>query len=327
MKRRVLIATSYFEKEEFHPLEPYAELYWLDQMGEQELEGLLPTVDCLYVQLWPGKLDKDRLSKMTNLSFVQSGLAGVNHVPFGSLSEGVTVSSNAGGYSEEVGEFAWGLLLSAAKRIVKLDFAMKQKQFARTPTMQLGKEVKVLQGKTLGIAGYGGIGRYVAKIGRAFGMEIIVYSRSEPGDGMKYFQGKEGLERMLPKCDALVLALPLTNTTRHILGASELGLMKREAVLVNIARGEIVDQDALYQHLSKNKEFVYATDVWWYKDGQESYSPDLQFQGLENFIGTPHASGPSAVVGNGPHRHAVRNILRFLKGETPINVVDRREYT
>lgn len=327
MKRRILIATSHLDNEEFDSLEPHAELYWLDKLSDQELTDLLPTIDCLYVQLWPSRLDKGGLSKMTKLSFVQSGLAGVNHIPFGNLGEDVVVSSNAGAYSEEVGEFVWGLLLSAAKRIVKLDNSMKRKQFTRTPTIELGKEVKVLQGRTLGIAGYGGIGRYVAKIGSAFGMEIVVYCRSKPRDDVEYFQGREGLELMLPKCDALVLALPLTNATRNLLGARELGLMKRDAILVNVARGEIVDQRALYNHLSKNMDFTYATDVWWFRDGQEWYSPDLPFKELENFIGTPHASGPSAVVGRGPLRRGVRNILRFLQNETPINIVDRKEYS
>jgi len=327
MKRRVLIATSYFERAEFDSLRPFAELYWLDQVSDQALEDLLPRLDCLFVQLWPRRLDEDRLSKMVNLSFLQSGLAGVNHIPFRSLREGVIVSSNAGGYSEEVAEFAWGLLLCAAKKIVKLDGALKQKPFTRMPTAQLGREVKVLQGRTLGIAGYGGIGRCVAEIGRAFGMGILVYSRGKPDDDLEYFQGRQGLERMLRRCDALVLALPLTNSTKHILGASELEMMKTDAVLVNIARGELVDQNALHQHLCKNKNFVYATDVWWHKDGQESFSPELPFHTLENFIGTPHASGPSALVDNGPLRHAVQNILRYLMGETPRNVVDRKEYT
>lgn len=321
-----MVAASHLDEKEFEPLLPYADLFWLDLTQGKKLDDLLPTVGCLFVQLWPKELDGTRLATMTKLRFIQSGLAGVNHVPFRSISEAVTVASNAGGYSEEVGEFAWGLVLAAAKGILRLDAAIRRPEFTRAPVMQLGKDIKVLRGKTLGIVGYGGIGRYVAEIGRAFGMKVVVYSRRRPEASMEYFQGEEGLGRMLPRCDVVVLAIPLTNTTRRMLGRRELGLMKKDAVLVNIARGEIVDQEALYDHLGLNKRFVYATDVWWHRNGEESYSPDLPFTGLENFIGTPHASGPSAVVGSGPLRHAVQNVLRFLAGDTPTNIVDRREY-
>jgi glycerate dehydrogenase len=210
---------------------------------------------------------------------------------------------------------------------VRYDSAIKGRRFARPPAAQLGREVKVLNGRTLGIIGYGGIGRSVAGFGKAFQMRILAFSRGEIDEqGVTTFRGSDGLREMLPECDVLVLAVPLTKTTSRMLGKEEFNLMKRDAVVVNVARAEIVEEEALYQHLVENREFVYATDVWWSKDGLESYDPEIPFLELDNFIGTPHASGPSAIEGGVPLRNALENIERFLKGEQPKNVVMREDY-
>jgi phosphoglycerate dehydrogenase-like enzyme len=326
MKARVLVAAP-FEKEEFDGLTPYAEMYWLDGLDEKELESVLPTVDCLFVHMWPKVLDDGRLSKMERLTFIQSSLAGVNQIPFERLGSGVKVSSNAGGYSLEVGEYAWGLLMTAAKKVAKFDRTIREKGPEVGTSRERGAEVMVLNGRTLGLLGYGGIGKTVARFGMAFGMRVIAYSRSpveEPG--VAFYHGTDGLKKMLPECDALVIALPLTNSTRNLVGPEELSAMKEDAVVVNVARSEIVNKEAIYGHLSRIRSFTYATDVWWMRDGRESYAPDLPFLSLDNFIGTPHVAGPSALSGMGPIRQAVENLARFLKGERPANVVDRREY-
>jgi phosphoglycerate dehydrogenase-like enzyme len=103
--------------------------------------------------------------------------------------------------------------------------------------------------------------------------------------------------------------------------------MKPNAVLVNVARAEIVDEAAIYKHLRENPSFTYATDVWNLVDGAESYSAGVPLLKLDNFIGTPHVSCPSASASGEPMRLAIENLLRYLRGEQPKNVVDRSEYT
>jgi phosphoglycerate dehydrogenase-like enzyme len=326
LKAKLLLGDS-FPEEELKQVARYADIYRLGEMDDRELDAVLPSIDCVLVHLWPERLNRGRVSKMTKLSLIQSGLAGVNHIPFGDLSQEVVVCSNAGGYSDEVGEYAWGLLLAAGKRIVRLDRDVKKSGFKRASTLEVGRDVLILKGKVLGILGYGGIGRAVAGFGKAFGMDVIVFSRRATEErGVVSLQGRTGLEKVLRDCDALVLALPLTRSTRGMIGGAELALMKRNAVLVNVARAEIVEEEALYRWLVDNRDFVYATDVWWMKEGRESYSPSLPFLKLDNFVGTPHVSGPSAVVGGGPSRMAVGNLLRFFRGEELLNVVDRGEY-
>lgn len=323
--RNILVAGPYSRKE-LEEVSALANLRWLSDMGPSELDLFLPMVDCLFVHFWPKELDSSRLRMMRRLSFVQTGLAGVNHIPFKDLPAEVVVSSNAGGYSDEVSEFAWGLLLVAAKRIVTAQLRATEEGYGASP-LELGKEVVVLKGKTMGVLGHGGIGGSVARIGKAFGMDVLGLStRGTPKEGVESLVGSLGLERILRESDALVIALPLTKSTRGMMGKKQLSLMKKGAILVNVARGEIIDQQALYEHLIHNPEFTYATDVWWSTDGKERYPPELPFFDLPNFIGTPHVAGPSAVTGGGPLANARANVLRYLSGERVLNVVDRADY-
>jgi phosphoglycerate dehydrogenase-like enzyme len=325
MKTEVLISTP-SEKSYFQPLSTYAQLNWLEELNEDQLDRILPSVEAIFAFTWPKGLDAKALSKMGKLRFIQCELAGVNSIPFRELGESVMVSSNAGAYSQEVAEYAWGLLLAASKRIVRYDAALRAPDFVRPPAPELGKQVILLKGKTLGVVGYGGIGRTVAAIGKSFGMRICAFSRRTTNDDVELLQGKSGLEKLLRSSDACVLALPLSKLTRDMIGAKELAVMKANGIIVNIARAEIVNESALYDHLVKNPDFVYATDVWWTEDGKESFSPRLPFLKLDNFLGSPHTSGPSALATGEPVRHAVDNLLRFLKHETPQNVVNRSEY-
>ncbi|MDA4134481.1 MAG: 2-hydroxyacid dehydrogenase [Thaumarchaeota archaeon] len=326
MSVKLLLGPS-FPEEEIELLREHAQVLLLSEMGDGDLDAVLPKIDCLLVHFWPERLDAARVSKMTRLSLVQTGLAGVNHIPFGALRKTAVVCSNAGGFSDEVGEHAWGLLLAAAKRVVKFDAAMRRKGFKAAPALELGRDILVLKGRTLGIVGYGGIGRKVAQLGRAFGMNVVAFSRSRTKEpGIVSVRGRSGLERVLRESDAAVIALPLTKSTRGMIGEEEISMMKPGAILVNVARAEIVDEGAIYRRLVADGKFVYATDVWWMKEGKESYAPELPFLKLENFIGTPHVSGPSAAVTSAPQRRAVKNLLRFLGGEEPLNVVDGSEY-
>jgi len=312
----------------FDALLPHADVFWLDDLEEAELDRVLPSVDALLVQTWwPDHLTPERVSRMGRLRFIQSGMAGVNHIPFKLLGKRVMVSSNAGGFSVGVAEFAVALMLAAAKRVVKLDYALRTGGFEPESVGRLFREVVILRGRTLGILGYGGIGRAAGSIGRALGMNVVAYSRHASAEkDARVFHGGEGMLRVLSKSDAVVIALPLSKLTVGLIGAAELAAMKTDAILVNVARAEIVDEEALYKHLVEHKEFTYATDVWQIKRGKETYSSPFPFLKLQNFIGTPHVAGGSSALSGEPGRAAVENLLRYLKGDAPQNVVDPSEY-
>jgi phosphoglycerate dehydrogenase-like enzyme len=323
-----LLVTSSFVKGRLDGLLPYSKVYWLDDLDDKALDHLLPSIDCALVQAWwPDSLTPERVARMSRLRFIQSGMAGVNHIPFKHLGKRITVSSNAGGFSVGVAEYAFALMLAAAKRVVKLDRALRTGDFDSAEWGQLVGEILPLRGRTIGILGYGGIGRAVGSMGRALGMNAIAFSRHPSSEGdIKVFHGGEGMRRVLRMSDALVIALPLSKLTVGLIGAAEFAAMKRDAVLVNVARAEIVDEEALYRHLLKCPKFTYATDVWQIKRGQETYSSKFPLLKLSNFIGTPHVAGGSSALTGEPGKSAVDNMLRFLRGEAPLNVVDPSEY-
>jgi len=334
VRHNLLIMSDLVGSSEVRRLRRFANVYRSSELDKKTLADRLRQTDALLISSWPEILTDGTLRSMKRLRFIQGILVGVEHIPFQALARKVVVSSNAGAYSLEVGEHAFGLLLSAAKRVVdthnsvargKTDF----KEFRGT-----SDDILVLRGKTLGVIGYGGIGAVVAGLGRSFGMNVIALSRSRRsasgsrgGGGLRFVRGRGALTSLLAGSDAVVLALPLTKLTEGMIGAKELSVAKGGAVLVNISRGDIVNQAALYEHLRRNPSFRYATDVWWYKEGRETLVTDYPFTSLPNFVGTPHISGPTAVASGRPVRMAVENTLRYLRGLRPKNVVKRSEYS
>lgn len=331
MRLKLLVAQYYFPREAFDPLRRYADIYWLEDMGAEELDRVLPQVDFMFSHGWPRRLDAAMASKMKKLRYVQAGNAGVDGMGFDLFDRKVVFCSNVGGYSEEVGEFAVALMLAAAKKIVMFDRAVRageaRKGIDATAQNRMATRVSVLRGKSLGVIGYGEIGKATARLARGLGMKTLAFGRREVRErGVASFRGRAGLMEMLRRSDVLVLALPLTKKTKGFIGREEFAAMKPDAIFVNIARGEVVDEEAAYEHLAGNPGFTFATDVWWDRDGRESFSPRLPFLKLENFFGTPHVSGPSALMTRSASRNAVANMVRFCRGEPLRNVVDTSEY-
>lgn len=323
----LLITTDVVDEKSIKTLAKYSKVYKLADLSEDRLDAILPSIDCLLVFSWPTQLSIERLQRMTNLRFIQSILAGVNHIPFASLGKDVLVSSNAGAYSEEVAEYAWALLLSAAKRVVELHVSLREQKWTLRRTLDEGSEITVMRGKVLGILGFGGIGHAVATIAKGFGMQVYAFSRKKSASkGVRVFTGPGGLTDLLKGSDAVVLALPLTSQTARIMNAKRLSEMKKDGILANVARGELVDEKAMYDHLAANQNFRYATDVWWYRENRESLKTDYPFLSLPNFIGTPHVSGPSGLATGRPVQLASENTVRFLKGLRPRNIVNPEDY-
>lgn len=324
---KLLVTTALVDNAELKSLSRFAEVYRSDDMDEKSILTALPEVDSIILFSWPPFLNKKNLSTMKRLKFIQSILVGVNHIPFDSLQGKVTISSNAGAYSLEVGEHAWALLLAAAKKIPEHHGMIRNGERSMKAFTGAASDILVLRGRTLGIVGYGGIGRTVARFGRAFGMKVVAFARHGTHEGsVMFYKGGSGLKRLLEQSDAIVLTLPLTRLTKGIIGKKELSIMKKTSVLVNVARGDLVDQKALYAHLVANPGFRYASDVWWFRKGRETLKTDFPIAGLPNFVGTPHMSGPTGIASGRPARLAVKNTIRYLRGLTPTNMVDGSEY-
>lgn len=268
MKQRVLITSDQIGNEELNRLLEHAEVFVAKRINEKELLDLLPTIDSIIVFNWPHYLTEQTLARMKKLRFIQSVWAGVNHIPFKDLSKDIVVCSNAGSYTPEVAEFTLALLLAAAKRITEYHISVIRSAHDRKPNISRENIVTVLNGKTLGVLGYGSIGREVSRLVRAIGMKVIAFSRKAGvDDDVSILSEKEGMLTVLRSSDAIVITLPLTRITDGIISKHELEVMKEKAIIVNTARAELLNQKDLYNHLRHHQSFMYATDVWWTKDG------------------------------------------------------------
>lgn len=259
----------------------------------------------------------DELALLSGVSVLQFMTAGVDFIPLATLPAGVPVAANGGAYAESMAEHALAMALAAARRIVLAHGEVARGEFHQHRTNRM------LAGGVCGILGYGGIGVATGRLMKAIGMRVHAINRSPRRDPiLDWFGGPEQLDTMLAAADVLVIATPLTKATTGLIGARELKLMKPDAILINLARGEIIDEAALFAHLQAAKKFTACLDAWWVEPVRHGeFRMDFPFTDLPNVVASPHnsASVPdSRVLGL---QRAVANCRRALAGETPLYLV------
>jgi len=262
---------------------------------------------------WPAQIRRDLLSRTRNLRAIQCLSAGVENLQFDALPSGVKVFSNAGAYSVPVAEHAWALVMTLAKGTHRPE---------RKTTSY------VLRGKTLLILGAGGIGSEAARIGKyGFSMRVIGVSRSfkEPELYDERY-GLDKLDEVIGGVDVIIDSLPLNKYTKGILNYKNLSKVKRNCIIVNVGRGETVDEEGVYKLLKERKDVRFGTDVFWRRDGKEDFNSKLWE--LENFAGTRHTAGAegSPEILENAIIEAVKNAIEFLKYGKAKNEVKIGDY-
>ena len=245
---------------------------------------------------------REVLEKCENVKMLAVAFTGLDHVDLKYCEErGIKVQNCAGYATTAVAELTFGLLLDLCRNIGKCDTA------ARSSGTKAGLIGFELEGRTMGIVGTGAIGARVAKLADAFGMDVIAYSRT-PGKvaGVRYVS----LEELLAQADVVSLHVPLTDETRGMIGAEELALMKETAVLVNTARGPVVDTKALADALNSGRIAGAAIDVF---DKEPPLDADEPLINAKNTVVTPHVAFATDESMIKRAEIEFRNIAEFIK--------------
>ncbi|HET9973291.1 MAG TPA: 2-hydroxyacid dehydrogenase, partial [Streptosporangiaceae bacterium] len=229
---------------------------------------------------------------------------------------------NVGAYAEPMAEYVMAVTLALARRLPQRHADLARGEF------RMWDRVLTLDGAVCAILGFGGIGQATARLMRAFGARIHAVNSSGRSREPAEFTGTlADLDRVLAAADVLVISLPLINATRGLIGARELGLMKPEAILVNLGRAAIVDERALYEHLRDHPGFCAGIDAWWQEPGRGAgFSTNFPFFELPNLLGSPHNSGVTDGALQVGARHAAENVRRFLAGEAVTGMARREDY-
>ncbi len=267
-----------------------------------------------------------------NLRWVQLLSAGADHaIEHPALGPDVHVTTTSGIHAINIGEYVLALMLAWGHHLTSLFDHQRRKVWPKGRFRMFAPQE--LRGATLGIVGYGSIGREVGRLACAFGMRVLALQRgSDPADHgyvipgvgdpqgwipASFYQPRE-LRTMLSECDYVVLTVPLTETTRHLIAADELRAMKSSAFLINISRGQVVDDTALMRALQEGWIAGAGLDVF----NQEPLPADSPLWEMENVILTPHIAGLT------PHYHEraadvfAENLRRYLSGRPLLNQVD-----
>jgi glyoxylate reductase len=264
----------------------------------RDCEGLLT--------LLTERVDTELLDACPKLRVVSNMAVGVDNIDVEACrARGIVVGHTPGVLTEATADFTFALLLASSRRLVEADAYVHAGRWgAWKPDLLLGRE---LHGATLGIIGFGGIGKAVARRAEAFGMRVLHHSRS----------GGVDKRTLLSQSDFVSLHLPLSQATRHFLGAEDFAQMKDGAVLINTARGGVVDQRALVEALKRGRPAFAALDV----TDPEPPSPDEPLLKLPNVLLAPHLGSATVQTREAMALLAADNLIAVLQGRPAVHAV------
>jgi glycerate dehydrogenase len=268
------------------------------------------------------EFSQDEYRRMTKARFMQLLSAGADHVPFGLFPETLTVAGNAGAYARPMAEHVMAMTLALAKNLRQGHSKLAAGQFDQFAMN------RSLRGSTCAILGFGGIGKATAQLMRAFGVKVLAVNTSGRTDEEVDFIGTlQDLEQVLGRADIVVVSLPLSRSTKGLIGQRELAWMKPDAILVNVARGEIIDEGAFYEHLKSQPAFKAGIDAWWVEPFRHGrFELHYPFLDLPNVLGSPHNSGMVPEAMAEATKQAVENIRQCVTGGKVKGIFRREEY-
>jgi glyoxylate reductase len=266
-------------------------------------------IDAIYTYGHP-TVDAAMLDRLTGVKVISNFGVGVDHIDVRAATErGIPVGNTPGILDGATADLAFALLLAAGRRVVEGDRYARGPNFTHyDPSFMLGREV---HGSTLGILGMGRIGRQVALRAQGFGMTVLYHNRRRNDEAEVALKARYATkDELLATADYIVLTVPLTPETRGLIGRGELAKMKPTATLVNVARGAIVDKDALTEALASRRIHAAALDV----TDPEPLPRDHPLLKLNNVIITPHLGSATEETRRKMAEVSVENLFAGLAG-------------
>lgn len=279
------------------------------------VEGLL----CLLTD----KIDSDVMDAAgTQLKVISNFAVGFDNIDIqAATARKIPVGNTPDVLTDATADFTFALILSVARRLREGDLYVRQGQWKTWhPMLLLGIEMK---GATLGLVGFGRIGKAVARRAIGFDMRVIYYDPTEAKTNSDLNATSVDFETLLEESDIISLHTPLTKKTHHLINAETISKMKPTAVLINTARGPVVDPDALYEALKHNRIFGAGLDV----TDPEPLPTDSPLLTLDNIVIMPHLGSASITARENMFWMAARNLIAGLKGEHLPNCVNPQVYS
>ena len=296
---------------------------FLPPKDDSERIGLLEDADIIVGLSFGAKeIDPREIAHLKKLAFVQLVFAGADSIPFNLIPDDVIMASSVGAFAGPIAEHVLALVLALAKNIIPYHNILAAGRFDRPLYNQ------ELRGGVCTIIGFGGNGKAIAGAMQTLGMKVYGINRSGTTDEPVDFIGRvSDLKKILPLSDVVVVTTPLNRETRDLIGREELEWMKANAILINVGRGEVINQEALYDHLKSRPTFRAGIDTWWSEPADRGkLALDFPFFELPNIIGSTHCADyiPGAIAR--ATGRALENVKRFLLGEDIRGVLDRNDY-
>jgi len=276
----------------------------------KDIDGLF----CLLTET----IDREVIENAPRLKVIANMAVGYNNIDIQTATEkGIVVTNTPGVLTETTADLTFTLLMATARRVVEASDYLRNGEWKTWSPMQLtGQDI---HGATLGIIGMGRIGQALVKRAKGFEMNVVYYNRSrkpavEKEMGIQYLE----LEELLQQSDYISILIPYSPEVHHLIGKKELALMKNSAILINTARGGIVDESALFNALKYGEIWAAGLDVF----EEEPIRLDSPLLTLPNVVTLPHIGSASEKTRLTMADLAAENVIRVLNGEAPLTAVN-----
>jgi len=308
MKPKILITRAIFP-EVIERLQAYADLETNQEdllFSSEEMARRLADKDGVMVV--SSRIDAAAVSLAKNLRVVSNMAVGYNNLDIETLTgAGILATNTPDVLNETTADFGWALMMAAARRITESEHWLRAGRWQKWGyDLFAGTDI---YGATLGIVGMGRIGQAIARRAQGFGMRVVYHNRSQVAPELERELNATFVDKasLMQQADHVVLVVPYSAATHHIIGAAELALMKPSATLTNIARGGVVDETALIEALREGRIAAAGLDVF---EGEPNFNP--AFLSLSNVVLTPHIASASLPTRRAMANLAVDNLLAGL---------------